>query len=168
MTCQRIGYYRRMAAPNWLTEREERAWRAYRGMQSVLPAQLARDFGRDAGLSDPDYTVLSTLSEKPGQRWQLRDLAAKMLWSRSRLSHHIARMEQRELVAREDDPDDLRGCMIVLTRQGMRTLEKAAPHHVASVREHFLDLLTEDELGTLTRIAERIVDHLAELDARSP
>lgn len=151
-----------MNAPTWLTEREERAWRAYRRMQAVLPARLARDLGGDSGLSDPDYEVLSTLSEKPGQRWQLRDLAAKMLWSRSRLSHHIARMELRGLVARELDPADGRGCMLVLTDQGRRTLEEAAPHHVASVREHFIGLLTHDELTTLTQIAERVVDRLGE------
>ena len=144
----------------WLTVREDRAWRAFNLMQTALPAELARDLGRDSSLSEPDYTVLSTLSERDDHRWQLRDLAAKMLWSRSRLSHHIARMEQRGLVAREDDPDDHRGCMIVLTRQGVRTLEKAAPHHVASVREHFIDLLSETELASLTQIAERVVDRL--------
>src|SRR5664279_3685821 len=137
-----------MTVPTWLTEPEERAWRAYRRMQTVLPARLARDHGRDSGLSEADYDVLSTLSEKPGRRWQLRDLAAKMLWSRSRLSHHIARMEQRGLVAREGDPDDRRGCIIVLTHPGTLVLENAAALHVASVRNHFIDLLSEDELAT--------------------
>ncbi len=151
-----------MAAPNWLTAEEERSWRAYRRMQTVLPAQLARDLARDSGLTDPDYDVLSTLSEQPGHRWQLRDLAARMLWSRSRLSHHVARMESRGLVGREDDPDDRRGCMIELTDHGRRTLERAAPHHVASVREHFVDLLTDGEVRTLTQIAERVVDRLSE------
>ncbi len=151
-----------MTAPRWLSEREERAWRAYRAMQTVLPARLARDLGRDSGLSEPDYDVLSTLSEQPRHRWPLRELAAKMLWSRSRLSHHIARMEQRGLVAREDDPGDRRGCMIVLTDQGVQTLARAAPQHVASVRAHFMDLLTDDEVATLTQIARRVVDHLGE------
>lgn len=146
---------------NWLTPREDRAWRAYRKLQTLLPAQLARDLGRDSGLTDPDYEVLSTLSEQPGDRWQLRDLAAKMLWSRSRLSHHIARMERRGLVAREGDPDDRRGCMIVLTPKGIQTLEKAAPLHLTSVRAHFIDLLTEGELTTLTEISERVVERLA-------
>ena len=157
-----------MTKTKWLTPKEDRAWRAYRRMQAVLPAQLARDLGRDSGLTDPDYEVLSTLSEQPGDRWQLRDLAAKMLWSRSRLSHHIARMEQRGLVAREEDPDDGRGCMIVLTGAGMHTLEKAAPHHVASVREHFLDLLTEDELTTLNSIAQRVVERLSQPGRAGP
>ncbi len=157
-----------MTAPRWLTDSEERAWRAYRRMQTVLPAQLARDLGRDSGLSEADYDVLSTLSESPDHRWQLRDLAAKMLWSRSRLSHHVARMEQRGLVAREGDPDDHRGCIIALTRPGMLVLEKAAALHVASVRRHFIDLLSEDELATLTMLAGRVVDHLDELHRSSP
>lgn len=152
-----------MTAPRWLTDSEERAWRAYRRMQTVLPAQLARDLGRDSGLSEADYDVLSTLSERPDHRWQLRDLAAKMLWSRSRLSHHVARMEQRGLVAREGDPDDHRGCIIALTRPGMLVLENAAALHVASVRRHFIDLLSEDELATLTMLAGRVVGHLDEL-----
>jgi DNA-binding MarR family transcriptional regulator len=156
-----------MTAPNWLTEKQGRAWRAYRGMQAVLNAQLARDLGRDSGLSDPDYTVLSTLSEAPDHRWLLRDLATRMLWSRSRLSHHIARMELRGLVAREEDPDDGRGCVIVLTRQGLLTLERAAPHHVASVREHLFDLLTDAEIRTLTKIGERVIGHLSESQPRS-
>lgn len=153
-----------MATTKWLDEHEERAWRAYRGMQAVLPARLARDLVRESGLSEPDYDVLSTISEKPGHRWQLRDLAAKMMWSRSRLSHHIARMEQRDLVLRADDPNDQRGCTIVLTRHGMQILKKAAPRHVASVRTHFIDLLTADELVALTQIAERVVDRLADPD----
>jgi len=144
-----------------LSRREDRAWRAYRLMQTVLPAQLARDLMRDSGLSEPDYDVLSTLSEKTAHRWQLRELAAKMSWSRSRLSHHISRMQRRGLVVREDDPDDARGCMITLTEQGLLTLEEAAPAHVQSVRRHFIDLLTHEEIATLTAIAERVVDRLA-------
>lgn len=151
-----------MTTPRWLTTREDRAWRAYRAMQTVLPAQLARDLGVDSGLSEPDYEVLSTLSEKPDHRWLLHALAAKMLWSRSRLSHHITRMEQRDLVVRENDPEDRRGCVIVLTEEGLNALEIAAPQHVASVRRNFLDLLTAEELSALTRIAERVNDRLAQ------
>ncbi|MGL5826964.1 MAG: MarR family winged helix-turn-helix transcriptional regulator [Nocardioides sp.] len=150
-----------MTDPRWLTDREERAWRAYRRLQTLLPAQLARDLSQDSGLSEPDYEVLSTLSEKPGQRWPLRALAAKMLWSRSRLSHHLDRMQQRTLVARENDPEDRRGCMVVLTDEGWQALREAAPAHVASVRDHFIDLLTTEEIGVLTGIAERVTEHLS-------
>lgn len=144
--------------PHWLTEDEERAWRAFRRMLTALPARTARDLAADSGLSAADYEVLSTLSEKEGHRWSLKDLAAKMEWSRSRLSHHTARMQERSLVEREADPADARGCILHLTTGGLRALEAAAPGHVASVRARFLDHLTRDELATLERVASRIAD----------
>lgn len=142
----------------WLTEDEERAWRAFHRMLTVVPARTARDLAEDSALSAADYEVLSTLSEKAGHRWPLKELAAKMEWSRSRLSHHTTRMQERGMVEREPDPADARGCVLHLTINGLRALEAAAPGHVASVRTRLLDHLTPDELATLERIATRIAD----------
>lgn len=144
--------------PHWLTQEEERAWRAFRRLLIALPARTARDLADNSGLSSADYEVLSTLSEKDGHRWALKDLATKMEWTRSRLSHHTVRMQERGLVEREPDPADARGCILHLTPSGLRALEAAAPGHVASVRARFLDHLSSEELDTLERIATRIAD----------
>ena len=127
-------------------------------MFTALPARLGRDLARDSGLSPADYEVLSTLSEKPNRRWALKDLAAKMEWSRSRLSHHAARMQGRGLVDKEPDPQDARGCLLHLTDDGFRVLAEAAPHHVVSVRSRFLDQVSADELAVLRRLSTRIAD----------
>src|SRR5437763_14688140 len=103
-------------------------------MCALLDLQIARDLGKDSGLSETDYDVLSTLSEKPDSRWRARDLAGQLLWSTSRLAHHVQRMEQRGLVARQPFPGDARGALISLTEQGRATLEQAAPPRVGSVR----------------------------------
>ncbi|MGC4893813.1 MarR family winged helix-turn-helix transcriptional regulator [Micromonospora sp. DT31] len=142
----------------WLNEDEERAWRAFRRLLIALPARLNRDLARDSGLSPADYEVLSTLSEKPNRRWALKDLAAKMEWSRSRLSHHATRMQVRGLVGKDPDPQDARGCILVLTDEGFRLLEEAAPHHLASVRARFLDHLSPDERAVLLELSTRIAD----------
>ncbi|MFI8828474.1 MarR family winged helix-turn-helix transcriptional regulator [Streptomyces sp. NPDC053431] len=147
-------------APHWLTDREQRAWQAYRRMFLLLNAQLARDLSRDSGLSEPDYDVLSSLSSTPGHQRRVSDLAHHMLWSRSRLSHHLGRMEQRGLVAREECATDGRGAVVTLTGKGLRTIEAAAPAHVASVRRYFVDLLTPEELDMFAALGERVVDHL--------
>jgi DNA-binding MarR family transcriptional regulator len=144
----------------WLTPDEARAWRGYRRMRGLLDLRLARDLARDSGLSEPDYDVLSTLGETDGNRMRLTELAAHILWSNSRLSHHIARMEQRGLVTRDPCPDDGRGSLVTLTPAGRTAIEEAAPKHVASVRAHFVDLLTEDDLKTLATITERVLAHL--------
>ena len=146
----------------WLDDSEMRAWLGYRRMFLLLNAQVNRDLARDSGLSEPDYDVLSNLAEAPDQRGRLSELAARMLWSQSRLSHHISRMEQRGLVTREECQTDARGSVVVLTKQGQRTLEKAAPHHVESVRKHIIDLLSPKQIEALGDIAETVVAHLGD------
>jgi len=150
-----------VASTRWLTAPQERAWRRYRRMRTLLDLQLARDLNKDSGLSETDYDVLSTLSEKPEGRWRAGDLAAQLLWSTSRLAHHVGRMEQRGLVARQPCPGDARGALISLTEQGRAALERAAPPHVASVRRHMIDLLTPGEIAALDTIAGKVITHLA-------
>jgi DNA-binding MarR family transcriptional regulator len=149
----------------WLDDAEFRAWIGYRRMRLLLDAQVSRDLARDSGLSAPDYDVLSALSTTEGHRWRLTKLADRMLWSKSRLSRHISRMEQRGLVTREGSEADGRGTTIVLTDDGMRAIEKAAPDHVESVRRHFIDLLSPEQLAVLGTVAETVLAHLSELPA---
>ncbi|CAL9346861.1 MarR family winged helix-turn-helix transcriptional regulator [Streptomyces griseomycini] len=141
----------------WLTADEERAWRAYLRMVTAVQVRTARDLAAH-GLSEPDYEVLSTLSERTDGTSTLREQAAKMGWSRSRLSRHATRMEARDLIRRAPDPADGRGCLLVLTATGWDTLREAAPTHLASVRRHLVDRLTPEELAALGRIAEKIAD----------
>ncbi|HEY7596748.1 MAG TPA: MarR family winged helix-turn-helix transcriptional regulator [Actinophytocola sp.] len=149
-----------MTEARWLTSDEDRAWRGYRRMRSLLDLQLARDLMSDSGLSEADYDVLSTLSETDGHRLRLRELAAHLLWSTSRVSHHTARMQQRGLVVREETPGDARGSMVVLTGEGLHTIREAAPAHVASVRRHLIDLLTKKELAALDTLSHRVIERL--------
>ncbi|MEU5829567.1 MarR family transcriptional regulator [Micromonospora tulbaghiae] len=149
-----------MDEPRWLDEQENRAWRGYRRMRRLLDLELARELMQDAGLSEPDYDVLSDLSETPEQRLRLSELADRMLWSRSRLSHHISRMQQRGLVTREECATDGRGSVVVLTPAGRRAIEAAAPGHVAAVRRHLIDRLTPAEVAALGTLSQRVIDHL--------
>jgi DNA-binding MarR family transcriptional regulator len=148
-------------APRWLDARENKAWRGYRRMRRLLDLELARELMQDAGLSEPDYDVLSDLSETPDQRLRLSELADRMLWSRSRLSHHLARMQQRGLISREECPSDGRGSVVVLTPAGRAAIEAAAPGHVAAVRRHLIDLLTPEEIDALGALTQRVVDRLS-------
>jgi DNA-binding MarR family transcriptional regulator len=151
----------RRQEPRWLNDAEMRAWRGYRRMRALLDLELARDLARDSGLSEADYDVLSDLSEAPGRRMRLTELATRMLWSKSRLSHHITRMQQRGLVDREECPGDARGSMIVLTPAGVRTIVEAAPLHVESVRRAMIDLMTPEEIAALDALSHRIVERLS-------
>jgi DNA-binding MarR family transcriptional regulator len=144
----------------WLTADQERAWRAYRRMNRLLYSQLARDLTRETELSEPDYEVLSTLTEVEEHAWRATALAEHLQWSSSRLAHHIGRMEQRGLVSREACPEDGRGALIRLTGTGWQAIKAAAPLHVASVRHHFINRLTPTRLAALEEIATTILRHL--------
>lgn len=157
-----------MTELRWLDSAEDRAWRGFRRMVGLLNLQVYRDLADDSGLSEPDYDVLSTLSETPGQIYRVNRLAERLLWSRSRVSHQVTRMEQRGLVERTGSETDGRGSTVTLTRAGRRALEAAAPGHVASVRANLIDLLTKQELATLERISRKVVTHLTGSDASSP
>jgi DNA-binding MarR family transcriptional regulator len=148
--------------PRWLDEDEAAAWRGYMRLRTLLHARIVRDLARESGLSGPDYDVLSNLSDAPERRARLGDLAARMAWSRSRLSHHISRMAQRGLVTRQECPSDGRGAFVALTDAGFSALEAAAPGHVASVRRHFIDRLSSQQLDALTEITRTVLPHLAD------
>lgn len=149
----------------WLKPVEDRAWRRFRRMFTMLEGRLARELTEETGLSMADYTVLSNLVEADERRWRITELAQHMQWSQSRLSHQILRMEKRDLVRRAEADDDARGTVVVLARPGLRAVAAAAPHHFHGVRSHMIDLLTADQLETLVDIADIVVDHLEALDS---
>ncbi|GLW13182.1 transcriptional regulator [Microtetraspora sp. NBRC 13810] len=151
--------------PRWLTSFEQRAWRAHLSAHKLLSHRLDREL-HEFGLSLNDYEILVTLSESPDHRMRMSDLAEVTIQSRSRLSHQISRMEAAGLVTRESCPDDRRGTFSVLTEHGWETIQRVAPRHVAGVREHFIDRLTEEQLHDLDRAYAPIVHHLKAL--RSP
>ena len=151
-----------MSDVSWLSPEEERAWRAYRRMRTLLDLQNARDLARDSHLSESDYDVLSTLTEKPGRSWRASELGARLLWSTSRLAHHAGRMERRGLIARGECAEDGRGATVTLTDAGWAALQAAAPAHVASVRRHFIVLLTPAEVQTLADVAGKVLAHFGE------
>jgi DNA-binding MarR family transcriptional regulator len=146
--------------PRWLSEDEQRSWRAFLSGTLLLHEQLGRDMQRLHGLTSADYEILVRLSEAPQRRLRMTDLAESTLSSKSRLSHQITRMEQAGLVRREPCSSDRRGFFAVMTDQGWQRLVAAAPDHVASVREHLVDVLTPEQFRQLGEACRVIAGHL--------
>lgn len=142
---------------NWLTEREEAAWRGLQLMEMRLERELARQLAEDSGLSYPDYLVLLVLTERDDGRMRLFELGEVLSWEKSRLSHHISRMVKRDLVTKEPCDDDRRGAFVVVTSTGRAEIEAAAPGHLATVRGLFIDRLSSSQLDTLAEIVETIL-----------
>ena len=148
-----------MAKPAWLDDRQQHLWQAYIHVNQHLYALLEQELGRD-GVSGPDFKVLHPVIEAPDGVLRARELGGEIGWDRSRLSHHLARMEQRGLIIREECAEDGRGLMVRVTDAGRRAMEAAAPAHVENTRRYFFDLLSDDELETLTAVFDRLLDNL--------
>ncbi len=149
----------------WLTAEEQASWRAWIAASTLLPERLSRDLVDEAGMSLADYELLMYLSEAPGRRLRMSDLAAATLSSRSRLSHQVDRLADSGLVMREPCSDDRRGAFAVLTDAGWDTVVETAPLHVESVRRRLVDVLTPAEFAELGRLCSVIAERLRDADA---
>lgn len=144
-----------MANRRWLTDEELTAWRAFVQMRHTLERHLALHLQREFGLSDSDFEILVNLSEAPTGGMRAYELARATHWEKSRLSHHLRRMEKRGLIRRKESsaryPD------IVLTKAGRNAIETAAPPNAARVRELFVDVLGPDRMAVLQELSNDVL-----------
>lgn len=147
---------------NWLSEDEQRSWRAWLNATLLLNAQLSHDLQTAHDLTLADYEILVHLSESPERRIRMSELADRVNSSRSRLSHQVDRMERIGLVERQQCTEDKRGSFAALTEHGWNVLVAAAPDHVESVRRNLVDVLTKEEFLALGTSCQRIADRLQE------
>ncbi|MET8996482.1 MarR family transcriptional regulator [Amycolatopsis sp. NPDC004169] len=146
--------------PRWLTDDQLAAWRGFVRLLQRLPAALETQLQQDSKLSLLEYHVLAHLSDQPGRRLRMSELASLATTELSRLSHLIGRLENRGFVRREPDPENGRYTLAVLTEAGHAHLVSAAPAHVAQVLTLFVDVLTPHELRTLHRISAKVLDRV--------
>jgi len=147
----------------WLNREQQKHWRAWIATSILLNNRLSQELQLSDDLTINDYEILVRLSETEGRAMRMSELATQTMLSRSRLSHQIDRMERAGLVERTVCDTDRRGQVATMTDIGWQALVKAAPHHVESVREHFVDLLTDEEFTALGKALRKIADHLESL-----
>jgi DNA-binding MarR family transcriptional regulator len=141
----------------WLDDREQRVWRSWLQASQQLEAHLARRMQADGDISMSDFAVLVPLSEAPQQRLRAFALGRALQWEKSRLSHHLTRMERRGLVTREDCGTDRRGAFVVLTPEGRAALEAAAAPHAQTVRSAVFDRLTPEQVDGLGEVCDELL-----------
>jgi DNA-binding MarR family transcriptional regulator len=144
----------------WLSADEEQLWRRWLLLNTRLQATLQREMQDDSGLSSSDFEVLVNLTDSPEGRVRVSDLATQMLWERSRLSHHVTRMERRGMVQRMECAEDGRGAFVAITPAGRTAIEKAAPGHVQAVRQLVFDALSGEEVSTLATLVDKLLARL--------
>ena len=147
-------------AQQWLDGQQQRTWRAWLTVAELLPRALDAQLQRDAGISHAAYVVLALLSEAPDRSRRMSDLARRANQTQSRLSHTVARLEERGWVRREKAAEDGRGQLAVLTDAGWDVVRSVAPGHVAAVRAALFDPLTAEQTDALGEALQAVVERL--------
>ncbi|MBO3750107.1 MarR family transcriptional regulator [Streptosporangiaceae bacterium NEAU-GS5] len=142
-----------------MTSRELAVWRSLMDTTTDLRRVLGAEL-QESGLSPGDYAVLLALSEAPGRRLRSSALATEIDWERSRLSHHLGRMNRRGLIRRESCVTDNRGAEVVMTTAGASLFRQASVLHLRAVKARFADALTGGQLTALAEILQALRDHL--------
>jgi DNA-binding MarR family transcriptional regulator len=149
-----------MAREDRLTREELATWRSFIEVSNELTRLIAADLQATASLSAGDYGVLLALSEAQARMLRSSELAANMGWERSRLSHHLGRMEKRGLVGRAECLTDSRGAEVSLTEDGARAFRRANAPHFRAIKRFFVDALDAEQLGALADIAGSLRRHV--------
>ena len=147
-----------MAEP--LDDTQQAAWRAFIESSWALHTRLEDDLRAATGLSMNDYHVLVVLSEAPEHRLRMGELSGRLVFSPSRLTYQISSMVKRGLVRKQACAEDGRGQEAVLTAEGLAALTAAAPLHLTTVRESFIDDLDDTEIAVIHRVFDRLGSRL--------
>jgi len=136
-----------------------RAWHAFVAASALVDRRLDQQLKDDAGISHLQYEILVRLSAHCDHEMRMTELAGALLNSKSGLTYQISQLEKAGLVRRRSCHSDDRAVYAVLTDAGETLLRKAAPGHVALVRELLIDVLTPEQL-------EAVADGLGEVSRR--
>jgi DNA-binding MarR family transcriptional regulator len=128
-------------------------WSAWKQAAGLVRGRVAEEVSAQTGLSDPDFGVLTRVVEDGGGAMRQNQLAESMGYHRSRLSHHLSRMERRGLVTRRRAGG---GVEVVVTDAGSEAVARARPVHEAAVRRYLIARLTDSEREALISILDRL------------
>ncbi len=142
------------------TREQLRIWRDYIETAHVLGMRLGSRLQSESSLSSGDYQVLLALSEAPQHTLRSSQLAALIEWERSRLSHHLGRMEKRQLIRRVPCAGDVHGVDVIATDTGRDAFRTGSVPHLRAVRELFVDALTPEQFAHLDAISRALRAHL--------
>lgn len=143
-----------------MSELQSDTWLQFIAISELLPAALDAQLRRDAGLTHFEFAVLSLVQLSPRGALSPSEIGRALHATLPRLSHVLARLEERGLATRSATSRDRRGVDVRLTTSGRRRVVTATPGHIATAKALVVDNYSDDELEVLGRFLRRITDRL--------
>lgn len=152
---------------NTLSASDGQAWGGFLRTHKVIMAAMSQELEDKHGLALTSYDVLRHIALADGQRVRMSQLADRVMITRSGLTGVVGRLEAAGLVRRDSaDCIDGRGAFAGITGEGWKVLLKANDTITRSIHRQFLDHLTDEDLGDLSRIWRKLGTVSAQAPAR--
>lgn len=135
------------------------AWGALLRVQATLVPLLDRELRSEVGLPLGWYDVLLELANAEDGRLTMTELAERAVLSRTRISRVVDELTDAGLVGRQRNDADGRSAYAVITERGRQRFREAAPHYLRGIEQRFAEVLTADELRTISDALGRVLDH---------
>jgi len=142
-----------------INQEEMKIWHMWKGTFHTIFGRVVKEMSDHTGLSESDFGILDRLILLGEGKLRQQELADSMDWDKSRLSHHLKRMEKRELVVRNPLDTD-RGVQVEITSEGKLALDNARPFLFKAIRKYFFEQLTDQDIEVITKLAERTKEDL--------
>jgi DNA-binding MarR family transcriptional regulator len=133
-------------------------WRAFLQAHARVSRRLDEELRAGHDLSLAEYDAMLTIANAPERRIRMRQLADRVLLSKSGITRLIDRLILDGLVERSTCVEDARGAEAVLTEAGLQRLRDASRTHLRGIDSHFLALLDRDDLATIERCMRAVAD----------
>lgn len=139
-------------------------WRAFLQAHARVTRRLDEELRAEHDLSLAEYDALLSIAEAPDRRIRMRQLADRVILSKSGVTRLIDRLVLDGLVQRDACLSDARGAEAVLTTAGLDRLRRASRTHLRGIDEHFIAVVDPADLTVIQR-SMRAVAERAGVDA---
>jgi DNA-binding MarR family transcriptional regulator len=133
-------------------------WRAFLTAHARVTRRLDEELRVEHDLSLAEYDALLTIANSPGRRIRMRQLADRVILSKSGVTRLIDRLVIDGLVERDACQTDARGAEAVLTQAGLDRLRRASQTHLRGISQHFLGALADVDLETIERSMQAVAE----------
>lgn len=133
-------------------------WRAFLQAHARVTRRLDEELRAEHDLSLAEYDALLTIAGAPDRRIRMRQLADRVILSKSGVTRLIDRLVLDGLVQRDACLSDARGAEAVLTAAGLDRLRRASRTHLRGIDEHFLAAVDDADLSVIQRSMRAVAD----------
>jgi DNA-binding MarR family transcriptional regulator len=134
-------------------------WRAFLSAHARVTRRLDEELRAEHDLSLAEYDALLTIADAPDRRIRMRQLADRVILSKSGVTRLIDRLVLDGLVERKACASDARGAEAVLTAAGLERLRRASRTHLRGIAQHFLAAVDDADIPTIERSMLAVADH---------